>query len=166
MGCSYGGDFWCFVKASRATSGVITLQLSSYLVIQMSRDAGNMECTHDTKECLEFLFTLVQGTEVKKDTYSDPARMQRTIEKLKLQSDQAVEFTVQSYHDVNRPTVEAAAELQDIITRQSAELTVLYTTIVQTFKDQHGQAATAEACAAANPKLNADLIEKVFTELV
>ena len=143
---------WYFAKISRGIDKKVTIQLSSCLTIQKAREGGQMECTHDTKECLEFLFTLVQGTSAAPDSYDDPARFQHTLNKLQLQSERAVEFTVESYNN--------------IMTSQDS-LAEAYHVIVLQFKNINKglPTNTVEDCLQQNPKLIPDLLRRTFESL-
>lgn len=143
---------WYFARVSRNVKGEALLELSSCLTIQKTREAGQMECTHDTKECLEFLFTLVQGTSSASDAYADTARVARTMNKLQLQTNHAVEFTVASYNSI-MASQDRLAEAYNIIALQ--------------FKNMNEGVSTNlfEACLLQNPKLDADLLRKTFEAL-
>lgn len=151
---------WYFAKVARTADGTVTLYLSNCLIIQKSREGGFMDCTHDTKECLEFLFTVVQGTSDPTDAYSDLERMARTIDRIKLLTDQAVEHTAHSFR-MNCTELQAKKFAEEV-SRNKAQLKSAYGAVIA-YKREFGDAATAEDCAIANPTLDAELIKELFS---
>lgn len=88
---------WYFGRIVREQNGgAPNLFIHGPLTFQKNRELGKMECTGDTKPTLQFLFSLVHGTELPADHFTKE-RLEVTVVKIKENADAAICATTKSF---------------------------------------------------------------------
>jgi hypothetical protein len=123
-----------------------SIQMSDALMLQRSRTHGTLQCTEDTKEVLEFLFTLVHGTSPDPNIYNTQNGITAIHGLIRQHITQAVQNTRGSFDNYKMSGKEAVQKISEL-SAANQMLTVAARVGIQQYQGTHPAATAADIAA-------------------